>query len=152
MLTIKIQNIPSGIVVALVTTSLLLTATTVGLLSVTQEVPFEGTITTLNVGVFLDQECTQNLTSISWGGIYVGESETKKIYVKNTGNAILELSMSITEWEPEFSNGPISMSWNKENYLLEPEEIIEATLTLTILENTEGISDFGYKMLITGTN
>lgn len=152
MFTIKIHNISTSIVAALIATGVLLTATTVGLLSITQEVPFKGTITTLNVGVFLDQECTQNCTSMSWGGVYAGESETKKVYIQNTGDVPLELSMSITDWQPESANGPISMSWNKENTTLEPQEIVQATLTLTILENATGITDFGYKMLITGTN
>ena len=89
---------------------------------------------------------------MSWGGVYAGDTETKKIYVKNTGGAPIELSMTITDWEPDSANGPVSMTWNKENSVLEPEEVIEATLTLTILENTDGVSDFGYTMLITGTN
>lgn len=148
----KIQKLSTAVVVAIIATGILLTATTIGLLSTTQEVPFEGTITTLNVGVFLDPDCAQNCTSMSWGGVYAGDTENKKIYVKNTGNAPIELSMTISDWEPESANGPISMTWNKENYVLEPEQVIEATLTLTILENTDGISDFGYKMLITGTN
>ena len=58
--------------------------------------------------------------------------------------------MSITDWIPESANGPISMTWNRENYTLDPEEIVQASLTLTILENAAGISNFGYKMLITG--
>ena len=128
----------------------MLTATSIGLLSVTDEVVFEGTITTLNVGLFSDQQCTQNCDSMSWGGIYAGESASKNIYVKNTGDANITLSMSITDWIPESADGPISMTWNREDYTLDPEETIHATLTLTISENTDGISNFGYKMLITG--
>ena len=128
----------------------MLTVTTIGLLTVTEEVAFEGTITTLNVELFLDQQGTQNCDSMSWGGIYAGESASKTIYVKNTGDATITLSMSITDWIPESADGPISMTWNRENYTLDPEETIQATLTLTISENTAGISNFGYKMLITG--
>jgi hypothetical protein len=152
VLAIKIQNVSITIIIALVASGALLTITTLGLLSTTQEVPFEGTITTLNVNVYLDQECTQNCTSMSWGGVYAGESQTQKIYIKNTGNTPIELSMTITDWNPTTANGPISMAWNKENYILEQEEIVEATLTLTISENINDITDFGYKMLITGTN
>jgi hypothetical protein len=151
VLTIKIQGLSAGLVVALTLTGVILTATTVGLLSVSQEVPFEGTINTLNVGVFLDESCTQNCTSMSWGGVFAGDVETKKIYVKNTGNTDLELSMTVTDWEPDNADGPVSMTWNKENYVLNPNEVIEATLTLTISEDAVGISNFGYKMLIIGT-
>jgi len=75
------------------------------LLSVTDEVVFEGTITTLNVELFSDQQCTQNCTSISWGGVYAGESTSKNIYVKNTGDETITLSMSITDWVPEAADG-----------------------------------------------
>ena len=145
----KLQ-ISLSIIIAIIATGILLTATTIGLLSVTEEVSFEGTITTLNVGLFLDQQCTQNCDSMSWGGIYIGESASKTIYVKNTGDATVELSMSMTNWIPESANGLISMIWNRENYILDPNETIQATLTLTISENTIDISNFGYKMLITG--
>ena len=139
-----------SIITALVATGVLLTATSIGLLSVTEEVAFEGTITTLNVGLFLDQQCTQNCESMSWGGIYAGESASKTIYVKNTGDATITLSMTMTDWIPESADGPISMTWNRENYTLEPQETIQAALTLTISENANNISNFGYKMLITG--
>ena len=139
-----------SIIVAAATTGLLLTASTIALLSVTEEVDFEGTITNLNVGLFSDQECTQNCTSMSWGGVYAGESASKTIYIKNTGDATVTLSMSITEWTPESADGPISMNWNRENYILDPKETVEGILTLSISANSNGISNFGYKMLITG--
>jgi hypothetical protein len=140
-----------GIIIALVVTGLLITATTLGLLSVSQEVSFDGTITTLNVGLFLDQDSTQNCTSLSWGGVYAGESVSKTIYVKNTGDLPLTLSMSITDWNPKSANGPLSMTWNRENYVLDPEEVIDVALILTISENVEQLSTFGYNMLIIGT-
>jgi archaellum component FlaG (FlaF/FlaG flagellin family) len=140
-----------GVIIALVGTGALLVAATVGLLSVSQEVDFEGTITSVNVGLFLDQQATVNCTSMSWGGVYAGESASKSIYVKNTGNAALTLSMRIIDWIPESADGPVSMSWNRENYILDPGEVVEARLTLSISENADGISNFGYKMLVTGT-
>ena len=85
----KLNKVSLSVLTAVVATGLLLTATTIGLLSVTEEVAFEGTITTLNVGLFLDQTCNPNqtCTSMSWGGIYAGESDSKTIFVKNTGDA-----------------------------------------------------------------
>jgi len=139
----------SGIIV-LASTGLILVAVTAGLLSVTQEVDFQGTITTINVEVFLDQQCTQPCTTMSWGGVYAGESSSKTIYVKNTGNIPLTLSMSITDWVPASADGPVSMTWNRENYSLDPQEAVSATLTLTVSEDTGGITNFSYKMLLTG--
>ena len=36
--------------------------------------PTSGTIVGVNVGVYADSGCTQNLTSISWGSVYPGET------------------------------------------------------------------------------
>jgi len=147
---VKSHKVSLSVLLAVVATGFLLTTTTIGLLSVSEEVAFEGTITTLDVDLFSDQQCTQNCSAISWGGVYAGESSSEIIYVKNTGDAPITLSMSITNWIPETANSSISMTWNKENTTLDPEETVQATLTLTISENVNDISNFDYKMLITG--
>lgn len=141
-----------GIVVALAATGLFLTATTIGLLSVSQVVPFDGTITTLNVGVFIDQQCTQNATSMSWGGVYAGESQTMTIYVKNTGDSPLTLSMNILDWEPSYASSVLSMTWNRENTVIDSGQVTQATLTLSVSSNPGALSSFNYNMLITGTS
>ena len=150
MVEILKNKLALGIIVALAGTGLFLVAITTGLLSFTKEIPFEGTITTLNVEAYTDQQCTQACTSMSWGGVYAGESSQKTIYVKNTGNIPLTLSMSISDWIPQSANGPVSMTWNRENHSLDPQEVVSATLTLAISEDTGGISNFSYKMLLTG--
>jgi len=147
---VKLNKTSLTVITALVATGFLLTTTTIGLLSVTEEVAMEGTITTLNVDLFLDSQGTQNCTAMSWGGVYAGESSSKTMYVKNTGDVPVTLSMIITNWNPDSADDHISMTWNRENTTLDPEEIIQATLTLTISEDSNGISNFSYKMLITG--
>ena len=62
--------------------------------------PTSGMIVGVNVGVFADSGCTQNLTSISWGSMEPGVSVGRTIYVKNTGNAPVALSMAVTGWNP----------------------------------------------------
>jgi len=137
---------------------MVLTYSTAGLLSfqnanttVNRHLPSSGNIAAINVGLFIDYACTQRLESIDWGDIAPGESVTKAIYLKNTGNTEISLSMTADNWNPSIANGPISLTWNKEGSLLNPGGVTSATLTLTTDEDISGITNFSVSILIIGT-
>jgi hypothetical protein len=128
-----------------------LTLTTAGLLSVNQLVSSSGTITTVNVGVYSDSACTQNLTSINWGTVSPGGSVTKTIYVKNTGSVQITLGMTKTSWNPTSANGPITLTWNKEGTKLNAGSVATATLTLSVSSSISGITTFSVNIVIAGS-
>ncbi|MCW4044355.1 MAG: hypothetical protein NWE94_02410 [Candidatus Bathyarchaeota archaeon] len=130
---------------------LILTVTTAGLLSVSQTVSSTGTVTAVNVGVYSDSQCTQTLTNINWGTISPGNSVTYTIYVKNTGNTPITLSMTKTGWNPANADGPITVTWNKEGTSLSAGQSTAATLTLTVSSGISGITTFSVNIVITGT-
>jgi uncharacterized repeat protein (TIGR01451 family) len=146
-----IQKISTGAILAIVVVGLILTVTTAGLLSVSQSVSSTGTVTAINVGVYSDVYCTQNLTSIDWGTMAPGDTVTRTIYVKNTGNSQITLSMTKTNWNPAGANGPITVSWNKESTTLNPGVSTAATLTLSVSSGISGITTFSVNIVITGT-
>ena len=147
-----LRKISTGVILAFVAVGLILTVTTAGLLSVTQIVESEGTVTAINLGVYSDSGCTQTLTGIDWGNISPGDSVTKTIYVKNTGNALITLSMATDGWMPYIAAEYISVSWNREGNVLYPEQSVGATLTLSVAPSTEGFSSFYVEIVITGTD
>ena len=149
--SMKLTKISLGATLALVSTALLLTVFTAGLLSANQAVPSTGTITAVNVGVYSDSACTQNLTSINWGSISPGDTVTRTIYVKNTGNSVISLTMTKTNWNPSAANGPIAITWDIENWWLNPDDQFTATLTLSVSPDVSGITDFSLEIVITGT-
>jgi hypothetical protein len=128
-----------------------LTLTTAGLLSVSQLVSSSGTITAVNVGVYSDSACTQNLTSINWGTVSPGGSVTRTIYVKNTGSVQITLSMTKTSWNPASANGPITITWNKESTKLNANATTTATLTLSVSSSISGITTFSVNIVIAGS-
>jgi uncharacterized repeat protein (TIGR01451 family) len=146
-----IQKISTGAILAIVAVGLILTVTTAGLLSVSQSVSSTGTVTAINVGVYSDAYCTQNLTSIDWGTMAPGDTVTRTIYVKNTGNAQITLNMTKTNWNPTGANGPITVSWNKESTTLNPGVSTAATLTLSVSSSITGITSFSVNIVVTGT-
>jgi archaellum component FlaG (FlaF/FlaG flagellin family) len=147
----SLQKISMGSLMAIIAIATFLTVTSAGLLSVNQAIPSSGAVTAVNVGVYSNYACTQNLTSINWGTISPNSSSTRTIYVKNTGNTQLTLSMTKTNWNPAGANGPITVTWNKESTTLNPGQVATATLTLSVSESISGITDFNVDVVITGT-
>jgi hypothetical protein len=148
-------RIPLGILLAVAATGLFLTMTTAGLLSANQTVPSSGTvgtvITTVNVGVYSDSRCTQSLESFNWGSLSPGSTVTRIMYIKNTGDTSITLSMTKSNWNPASANGPITLSWNREGTSLTVGQSTMVTLTLGVSSSISGITTFSVDIVITGT-
>jgi hypothetical protein len=149
--TMAMRKISKGAILAIVAVGLVLTVITAGALSMNQTVSSTGTITSVNVGVYSDSDCTQNCTSIDWGSISPGGSVTRTIYVKNTGTAQITLSMTKNSWTPPSADGPITLTWDKESTTLNANEVATATLTLSVSASISGITAFSVNIVITGT-
>ena len=145
------KKLSTGAIIAIAIAGMLLTLTTAGLVSVNQSVSSSGTVTTINVGVYSNSACTQTLTSIDWGTISPGNTTTKTIYVKNTGNTQITLSMTTNGWSPTSANGPLTLTWNQEGTTLSAGLSTAATLTLSVSSSISGITTFSVNIVITGT-
>ena len=89
-------------------------AVTLAVLNVQRAIPSSGLVVAINVGVYSDSACTLNLTSIDWGNVYPGGSVPRTIYVKNTGNAPITLSVTTTAWNPAVAAGQINVGFESE--------------------------------------
>lgn len=145
------RKISKGAIIAIAMVGLILTVTTAGLLSVNQTVPSTGIITAVNVGVYSDSACTQNLTAIDWGTIAPGNSAYRIVYVKNIGNTLITLGMTKNTWTPSTADGPITLTWDKESATLAPATWTAANLTLSVSSSISGITNFSVNIVISGT-
>ena len=146
-----LRKLPPRLILVIAAIVVLLSLTTAGLLTVTQTISSSGTITALNVGVYSDSAYTQSLTSISWGQIAAGGSASKTIYIKNTGNAPITLSMSTDSWGPSGANGPITITWDKSGASLNVGQSTSAVLTLAVSSSISGITSFSVNIEIIGS-
>jgi hypothetical protein len=144
-----IPKLSTGVIIALAATSIFLTLVTAGII-VTQTVPSTGTVTTVNVGVYSDSECTQNCTSISWGSIYPGNSTSRIIYVKNTGTVPITITMTSGSWAPTDADDYLTLTWDQQNTVLDVDESVSASLTLSVDSDTGDLADFSFNIVITG--
>jgi hypothetical protein len=139
------------ITLALACLALILTA--YAAVNVTTTLTSSGTITTSsNIGLYSDSACTMPLTNIDWGTLAPGGSVIKTVYMKNTqGIAALALSMTPTNWNPTNANGPLTITWNKEETILASGQSTAATITLAVASSTTSITSFSVQIAITGT-
>jgi hypothetical protein len=144
------NKLSTGAIIALAATGIFLTLVTAGLIA-TQTIPSNGTVSAVNVGAYTDSQCTQNCTSISWGTLSPGNSTTRTIYVKNTGTLPVTLTMTNASWVPTTANTVLTLTWNRQNTVLNAGQSISATLTLTVASSTGSLTDFSFNIIITGT-
>ena len=135
----------------LVNIALFSAAAVTGLLTTSRTIVSSGTINAINIEVYWDIECTQIVNEIEWGIIEPGDSVIETIYIKNTGNAALTLSMSHFYWDPEEAGDYITLAWDKEGETIDPDSVIGAILTLFVSDSISGITTFSFNIVIEGT-
>lgn len=148
----SLAHLSTKTLLLIIATGVILTATTAGVLTVNKAIPSTGTISTINVEVYSDSACSQPLASINWGTLSPGATVTKTVYIKNTGNAQITLSMTTNNWSPTNANGPITIFWDKEGSTLAAGQSTAAVITLRVSSSISGITSFSCNIVITGTS
>jgi hypothetical protein len=143
-------KISKGAAIAIAATGLFLTLLTTGLLMSQQTIPSGGTVTTVNIGVYLDSSCTQNATFVNWGFLRPGDNATETLYIKNNGTAPVTLTMTTESWQPTNASALMTLTWNLENTVLNATQSTEAVLTLSVSPDAGNLGDFGFNIIITG--
>jgi hypothetical protein len=138
---------------ALTLISIALAVTTSGLLSSQQVVPAGGKISySVGVEVYDDPTAAKLCSYIDWGAIAEDKTVTRTIYVKNTGNATETLSMRVSDWEPALAGELLRLSWDREGALLEPGDMVAASLTLVTPRDAGSLESFGFNVVIEGSS
>ena len=138
-------------VVAIALAGILITVTTIAALSVSRTLPLNGTINTVNVEAYTDSACTIPCTALNVGNVNPGSTVTQTIYIKNTGSIPVTLTMVTSGWSPASASSYLTLSWNRQNHVLNADASVSATLTLTVASNTGSLTTFSCSVTITGT-
>ena len=147
----EFQKLSKGAIIAVAIAGILLTVTTAALLSANQTVPLSGTITAVNLGVYSDSACTQTCTALNVGSLNPGGSTTQTVYIKNTGTVQETLTMTANNWTPTGASSSLTLTWNRQSTVLNADQSIQATLTLTVASSTGSLTTFSCDVTVTGT-
>ena len=128
----------------------IVTVASVGLLQ--RRISSRGTVFVEVVGidVFWDSECTSMVTEIDWGVLEPSDVVSRTIYIRNTGNTAVILSMATENWAPSEAAGFISVTWDAEGSTLAENAIKVVVITLAVSADTPSISSFSLDIVITG--
>ena len=106
---------------------------------------------TIEIDVYSDVECTQVMSSVGWGGIEVGSSKNRVIYVKNNGDDSVALSLLTENWYPSVASNYLQLSWDYDGSIITVGGVRQITLILTVSSSASGIEDFNFDIVIIGS-
>ena len=106
---------------------------------------------TIEIDVYSDSACTQPMSSVSWGSIEAGSSVNRVLYVKNSGDDTVTLSLHTDNWDPAGAEDDLHLSWDYDGSALDSGAALKVTLTLSVDGSTNGINDFSFDIIITGS-
>ena len=89
------------------------------------------------IGVYSDDQCINQMSSISWGILEPGSSKNTVCYIKNEGNIVLFLALKTSNWNPKKAFKDITINWDYGGQSLNPDEVIQVTLTLSVSYKTD---------------
>jgi hypothetical protein len=107
---------------------------------------------TKGVGVYWDSRYAVRANSIDWGNLTPGSSKSIVVYIRNEVEEPTYLIMSTMNWTPTRASDYMTLGWNYARQRMNPGEALQITLTLSVSRRIEGISNFSFNILITGSN
>jgi hypothetical protein len=139
-------------VVGIVVTFVLLDVTVMGTLLGKVTLPNMGTVKAMGVGVYWDISCNNQVTSIDWGVVQPGATKDVTVYIRNEGNTPAILSLATENWNPSLAASYMSVSWDYSGQIIEVGAAFQVKLSLSVSDGIDGITNFSFDVVITGTD
>jgi hypothetical protein len=100
------------------------------------------------VGVYNEGECLIEVGSINWGDIEPGDSSNITVYVKNLGQTSVTLQLDSQNWSPSEAQNYLTLDWNYDGSILDPEAVQPIQIILTVSPNIIDITNFSFEIII----
>jgi hypothetical protein len=94
-------------------------------------IPALGNIKTIGVEAYWDPNCENKTEVLDWGTIWISSSTNVTLYIRSISNYKVTLNLNATNWMPANISDYMTLSWDYNETLLNPGEIIPVTLTLS---------------------
>jgi hypothetical protein len=107
-----------------------------------------GSIKAIGVDVYWDQACTNPVSSVNWGIVSPGGTKDITVYIKNTGNSPITLSMATSNWNPTNAHNYMTLTWNYAGQTINANNVTPVTFTLTVSASITGITNFSFDITI----
>jgi hypothetical protein len=108
-------------------------------------------VDTSKVGVYWNSDCSDGVSLIEWGTLTPNSVKNIAVYIQNEVDELQFLSMRQINWNPSKASDYITLEWNYTGKPIDPGEVFQILLTLSVSRYIEGISNFSFDILITGS-
>jgi hypothetical protein len=102
----------------------------------------------IEIDVYSDSECTTAMSGIEWGEIEAGEEKSVQIYVKNSGDTSVVISLITENWSLSTAQNNMDLTWSYDGTPIQSGEAIEVTLMLSVDLDCPEIINFGFDVII----
>jgi len=114
------------------------------------QVPSLGTIKTIGVETYWDENLENKTETINWGTIWPGTSKNATLYIRSISNIETTLELKTANWTFRDSNnkivtGPsdsspyVNLTWNYNETMVQLGETLQVTLTLSVDHSSDFI-------------
>jgi len=134
-------------VMTMTVTAVVLTS---GILFGNRTINNQGNVNSIGVGVYWENTCINEVSTINWGYLEPGSSQNITIYIRNEGNIPMTLNMTTDNWNPSSASTYITLSWNSEGSQVSADSVLETILTLSVSSGISEIDSFSFDITITG--
>ncbi|MDH5481719.1 MAG: hypothetical protein OEY22_02405 [Candidatus Bathyarchaeota archaeon] len=110
-----------------------------------------GTVKAVGVGVFWNSNCTNPVSFIDWGMVEPGSMNNATVYVRNEGNVAASISLATENWNPSNASDYLTLSWNYDGRQLNPREVVQTALILSVSSSVHGIESFSFDIIISSS-
>lgn len=95
------------------------------------EIPSIGTVKTIGVEAYWDENLENKTEEINWDIIWVGTSKNVTLYLRSVSNVETVLKLNTTNWNPTNISNNMDLSWNYNETPIDLGEVIQVTITLS---------------------
>lgn len=104
-------------------------------------------VTSGNIGVYWDRNCTKRISSFDWGVLSPGQTRKfYEIYVRNEGTEPFSLVLTPKNWSPASASIYMSFSCFFRENVIEAGRAIKVRPILTVSNTITGISSFSFNI------
>ena len=105
----------------------------------------------VELDIFIDFQCSIKMTTINWGVLEAGETSHIPIFVKNIGETKITLGLFTEIWSSQQASENMHLSFDYDGIIIQPNQIVNGSLTLQIDQNCPELSQYGFDIIIVGS-
>jgi archaellum component FlaG (FlaF/FlaG flagellin family) len=110
-----------------------------------------GNVQAIDIEIYWDSNHTDKVSLVDWGLMEPGTAKNVTFYIMNTGNSDVMLSKDTTNWSSQNASNYITLSWDYNGQRISPGQVLKTTLTLAMSPDIQGITQFSFDMVVTGS-